>query len=155
MLATIPAFTASRASSPGVQCVTGTPSSFGSLHARTTICANCSAENFGGVPLRSSSASTSQIKASSSSSSAFFASSSASFTRPSYQRFRHRRERWASTPICRPWSTQVLPEADNKTNATLSASRFGSVREREKRSRIARWRYDSSTGGACRDMPLA
>lgn len=96
--ATMPCLTASMANSFGVQCVTGTPRSFGALQASATICVNCSAENFGGTPLRSSSASTSNSTASNSSSGTSGATAEASLSAATANRRRHRFTRCPSTP---------------------------------------------------------
>lgn len=154
MLGTMPAATAARASSRPLQCVTGTPTSFGALHANAMIAASCSAENFEGAPLRSSSASTSTITSSSSSSDALFASASASRPCASTHRLRQRRHRCASTPISRACDAHVAPDDDKRIIATRSASRFGNVRERDSRSMMARCRTDNSMEGARRDMRL-
>jgi hypothetical protein len=140
------------ASSFGVQCVTGIPRSFGALQASAMICVNCSAENFGGTPLRSSSAITSNNTASNSSSevSAFDAASSR-VASPANLR-RHRFTRCSSTPSARACSTLVLPSPDQRTIRTLSASRRSNFRNRASRSRIVRTRSFNVTGRAGRDM---
>jgi len=55
MLSTKPLFTASRASSAGVQCDTGKPLSEGGSHAKAINPAICSALNVAGAPRRTSS----------------------------------------------------------------------------------------------------
>ena len=148
----MPCRIASMASSFGVQCVTGIPRSFGALQASAMICVNCSAENFGGTPLRSSSAKTSSSTASNSSSevSTLDAASSRAASRANL--FRHRLTRCSSTPSALACSTLVFPSADQRRIRTLSARRRSNFRSRASRSRIARTRSFNVTGRACRDM---
>lgn len=145
---TMPCRIASRANSFGVQCVTGTPRSFGALQASATICVNCSAENVGGTPLLSSSASTSNSNASNSSSDTSGIVAAVSLSAAAANRRRHRFTRCASTPRVAAWSTLRLPAADPRTICTRSASRRSNFRERESRSRISRWRGCNTTGHA-------
>ncbi len=145
---TMPCRIASMANSFGVQCVTGTPRSFGALHASATTCVNCSAENFGGTPLRCSSAIAANSTASNSSSGTSGIDAAASFSAAAANRRRHRLTRCASTPNLAASSTLRMPSAAQRTICTRSAIRRSNFRERDSRSRISRWRGWSTTGHA-------
>lgn len=149
---TMPCRIASIANSFGVQCVTGTPRSFGALQASATIFVNCAAENFGGTPLRSSSAKRSSSTASNSSSEVSALDAASSRVASPANLRRHRFTRCSSTSSARACSTLVLPSADQRTIRTLSARRRSNFRSRASRSRIVRTRSFSVTGRAGRDM---
>lgn len=97
MLSTIPLFIASRVSSGGVQCETGSPLSEGGSQANAMIDATSSGVNFGGAPHRSLSSRTPRF---SFSRSLPFAPSFSASTRAALapvQRTRHRRTRCGAT----------------------------------------------------------
>lgn len=138
MLTTILRLTASRASSPGVQCETGNPLSPGGSQAKAMIAAICSGVNVAGAPLRSSSVRIARIRLSKSLAVAPSASAVAKPADALAQRARQRRTRCRSTPNSSARSSLSRPSADKRTMRQRSTNRWGALRARAKGSSTAR-----------------
>src|SRR6266545_5621078 len=113
MLSTMPRLMASRASSGGVQCDTGSPLSEGGSQASAMIPATCSGLNFAGAPLRASSINTAITNFSKSLSVALF-SAAASDSIACAHLWRHRRTPLSLYPQLAAWSSLFRPSADIK-----------------------------------------
>src|SRR6266498_891924 len=134
MLSTMPLLMASRASSGGVQCDTGTPLSAGDSHASAMIPVICSGVNFGGAPHRSSSVRIPMMSFSRSLSDAPRFSAATSARRALAHRWRQRRTRCRSIPSSSAWSSFPRPSADRRMMRHRSTSRCGAVLARARGS---------------------
>ncbi len=138
MLSTIPLFTASFASSAGVQWVTDSPLSPGGSQAKAMSAVTCSAENFGGIPDRAASPRTSWISRPKSRSLAPAASASAIRCAAAAQRLRHLRGRCASTPSCSACAVPLTPWSDKRMKEARSTRRCASVLDDAMRLKTSR-----------------
>lgn len=148
MLLTMPRLTASRASSAGVQWLTGTSLSFGCSHASAMMSVTCSGEKVVGPPERRPSDNTSQISRLKSRSDAPCASALTRRISAAAHRSRHRRTRCRSTPnrfACRSLGSAV---SDVRTIRARTASPSGVRRARDNSSRTNRCRCETRTSVA-------
>ncbi len=137
MLSTMPLLIASRDSSAGVQCDTGSPLSEGGSQASAIIPAICSAPNFAGAPLRAASVKIPRTNFSKSRSFAPAVSAARNEAIPFAQRCRHRRTRWRSMPSSLACDSLCRPAADNSTTRQRSTNCCADFLVRMNPSRIA------------------
>ncbi len=127
MLSTIPLLMASRASSGGVQCDTGSPLSAGGSHASAMIPVICSGVNFGGAPQRSSSVRIPMMSFSRSLADASLCSAASNAGLARAHRWRQRRTHCRSMPSSSAWISFAHPSADSNTMRHRSTNRCGAV----------------------------
>jgi len=145
MLSTMPRLTASRASSAGVQWLTGSSLLLGFSHASAMMSVTCSGEKLVGLPGRGRSDSTSRISRLRSASDAPCCSAMRRRLSVATHRLRQRRTRWRSTPYRLAWCSLGSALAEVSTNRTRSLNPPGVLRARAISSRIVLWRCDRST----------
>ncbi len=146
----MPRFIASRATSAGVQWLTGNSLSCGFSQASATIAVSCSGVNLGGVPARGASDNADSTKASSSVSLAPSASAASSRCCHPAQRTRHRLTRCASvfsSSICFHVATLL---ADISTIRARTTKSCPVLLARTHRCRISPCRFDTASGVARR-----
>ncbi len=132
---TIWRFSASSASSRGVQASTGRPASAGGVHAMAMIWTICSGVKVGGAPGRGASASTAAISVRSPGSSASRAARSGA---AAAQRARQRRAVLGEQPSCCAICSLGRPASAARMIWMRRTRACGAVCWRSKRSRIAR-----------------
>jgi hypothetical protein len=148
MLSTIPRLTASRASSGGVQWLTGSPLSLGCSHASAMMSVTCSGVNRTGPPGRGRSERTSQISNSRSLSDDPACSAATRCASAAAHRSRQRRIRCRSTCNRSACSTFSTCSADISTIRARSARPHGVRRAPVASSRTRRCRSVTATAAA-------